>query len=114
MQNPSLPDNRHCQLTHSPIYSTSSTGRCHIALADRNDADRTTPIASAARGSVQSGFNDVAPAALGTVRVARPHRSLQIRCGLSPADQQAYDRSWPVEDTSTLGHGGHGTQLSGI
>jgi hypothetical protein len=31
-----------------------------------------------ARGSVQSGFNEVAIRALGTIRVARPHRSLQI------------------------------------
>ena len=37
-----------------------------------------------------------------------------IQCGLDPADQQAYDRSWPVEDTSRQGHGGHGTQLSGL
>ena len=42
------------------------------------------------------------------------YRHPLIRCGLDPADQQAYDRSWPVEDTSTLSHGGHGTQLSGI
>lgn len=37
-----------------------------------------------------------------------------IRCGLSPADQQAYDRSWLVEDTSRQDHGGHGTQMSGL
>ena len=42
------------------------------------------------------------------------YRHPLIQCGLNPADQQAYDRSWPVEDTSTLSHGGHGTQLSGI
>jgi hypothetical protein len=32
-----------------------------------------------ARGSVQSGFNEVAIRALGVVCVARPHRSLQIQ-----------------------------------
>jgi hypothetical protein len=37
-----------------------------------------------------------------------------IQCGLDPADQQAYDRSWPIEDTSRQSHGGHGTQLSGL
>lgn len=42
------------------------------------------------------------------------YRHPLIRCGLNPADQQAYDRSWPVEDTGGLGHGGHGTQLSGL
>ena len=35
-------------------------------------------IASAARGSVQSGFNEVAPPVQPGIRVARPHRSLQI------------------------------------
>ncbi len=42
------------------------------------------------------------------------YRHPLIRCGLDPADQQAYDASWPVEDSSQQGHGGHGTQLSGI
>jgi hypothetical protein len=42
------------------------------------------------------------------------YRHPLIQCGLNPDDQQAYDRSWSAEDTSTLGHGGHGTQLSGI
>ena len=42
------------------------------------------------------------------------YRHPLIQCGLDPADQQAYDRSWPVEDTSRQGHGGHGTQLSGL
>jgi hypothetical protein len=42
------------------------------------------------------------------------YRHPLIQCGLNPADQQAYDRSWPVEDTSRLSHGGHGTQLSGL
>lgn len=37
-----------------------------------------------------------------------------IQCGLNQEDQQALDRSWPVEDTSRLPHGGHGTQMSGI
>ncbi len=42
------------------------------------------------------------------------YRHPLIQCGLNPADQQAYDPSWPVEDTSKLDHGGHGTQLSGL
>lgn len=42
------------------------------------------------------------------------YRHPLIRCGLDPADQQAFDARWPVEDTSHQGHGGHGTQLSGI
>ena len=33
---------------------------------------------------------------------------------LDAADQHAYDAGWAVEDISTLVHGGHGTQLSGI
>lgn len=33
---------------------------------------------------------------------------------LDPADQQAYDAEWQVEDLSALAHGGHGTQLSGV
>jgi len=39
----------------------------------------TTPLAFAARGSVQSGFNEVAHRAQRRVAVARPHRNLQIR-----------------------------------
>ena len=52
---------------------TSATG-----LTAHNGADGTTPIASLPRGSVQSGFNEVAIRALGIPGVARPHRSLQI------------------------------------
>ncbi|MCY1669548.1 S8 family peptidase [Novosphingobium sp. SL115] len=33
---------------------------------------------------------------------------------LSPADQQACEAGWHGEDVSLQGHGGHGTQLSGI
>lgn len=32
---------------------------------------------------------------------------------LNAADQQAFDAGWNVEDSSNLGHGGHGTQMSG-
>ncbi len=42
------------------------------------------------------------------------YRHPLIQCGLNSADQQAYDRSWSVEDISTLSHGGHGTQMSGL
>jgi len=42
------------------------------------------------------------------------YRHPLIRCALDPADQQAYDKAWSPEDISTAGHGGHGTQLSGI
>jgi hypothetical protein len=37
-----------------------------------------------------------------------------IACGLTPADQQAYDHRWSPEDISIQPHGGHGTELSGI
>jgi hypothetical protein len=33
---------------------------------------------------------------------------------LAEQDQQAFDPDWSVEDISNQGHGGHGTQLSGI
>jgi hypothetical protein len=33
---------------------------------------------------------------------------------LAERDQQAFDPGWSVEDISNQGHGGHGTQLSGI
>lgn len=33
---------------------------------------------------------------------------------LAEQDQQAFDPGWSVEDISNQGHGGHGTQLSGI
>uniref|UniRef100_A0A9E8CS87 S8 family serine peptidase n=1 Tax=Bosea sp. NBC_00436 TaxID=2969620 RepID=A0A9E8CS87_9HYPH len=33
---------------------------------------------------------------------------------LAAADQQAFDPGWNVEDVSNQGHGGHGTQLSGV
>jgi hypothetical protein len=61
-----------------PDGTTLSISRDHLALAAGNGTDHTIPIASAARGSVQSGFNDVALATLAIVGVARPHRSLQI------------------------------------
>ncbi len=32
---------------------------------------------------------------------------------LLPADQQAFDAAWNVEDVSVQAHGGHGTQMSG-
>ncbi|OAI83051.1 S8 family peptidase [Agrobacterium pusense] len=37
-----------------------------------------------------------------------------IQAALAQADQQAFDPGWNVEDVSNQGHGGHGTQLSGI
>lgn len=37
-----------------------------------------------------------------------------IELALAAADQQAYDASWPIEDLSNSGHGGHGTQMSGL
>ncbi|HEY3892434.1 MAG TPA: S8 family peptidase [Bradyrhizobium sp.] len=42
------------------------------------------------------------------------YRHPLIQLALNPADQQAYDATWSPEDLSTLDHGGHGTQLSGI
>ena len=48
-----------------------------LVFSVRNGASDKTPIASLARGSVQSGFNEVAWLAFGVVRVARPG-SLQI------------------------------------
>src|SRR3954454_18534078 len=46
--------------------TTPSDDRDLLALAAGNSANHTTPIASEARGSVQSGFCDVAHAALAT------------------------------------------------
>jgi Subtilase family len=37
-----------------------------------------------------------------------------IQPALAQADQQAFDPGWNVEDVSNQGHGGHGTQLSGV
>ena len=40
-----------------------------------------------------------------------------VRPALNPADQQAWDNSWNVEDSgfpTPLGSGGHGTEMSGI
>jgi hypothetical protein len=42
------------------------------------------------------------------------HRHPLIGLALTPADQQAYDASWSVEDLSHGIHGGHGTQMSGL
>ena len=42
------------------------------------------------------------------------YRHPLIQCGIDPADQQAYRRDWSAEDISRFGHGGHGTQLSGL
>jgi hypothetical protein len=61
-----------------PDGTTSSADRNHLALPAGNGADHTSPIALAARGSVQSGFNEVALGMRAITGVARPHRSLQI------------------------------------
>ena len=50
-----------------------------IGFSTPNGASDTTPIALLPRGSVQSGFNEVALQVLRLARVARPHRSLQIQ-----------------------------------
>jgi hypothetical protein len=42
------------------------------------------------------------------------YRHPLIQRGLAPTDQQAYDKSWSVEDESRGDHGGHGTQMSGL
>ncbi len=42
------------------------------------------------------------------------HRHPLIGLALTPADQQAYDASWSVEDLSHGIHGGHGIQMSGL
>jgi hypothetical protein len=60
------------------VTATPKTRASAQVFPARNGASNTTPIASLPRGSVQSGFNEVAIRALGVVCVARPHRSLQI------------------------------------
>lgn len=37
-----------------------------------------------------------------------------LKVALDPADQQAYLPDWSIEDTSRNGHGGHGTEMSGL
>ena len=65
-----------CAFTTTPNAHTSA-----LVFSARSAATDKTPIASLARGSVQSGFNEVAHRAQCQIRVARPHRSLQIRTG---------------------------------
>ena len=77
-----------------PNGTTLSTGRDHLALAASNGTDHKMPIASAARGSVQSGFNDVALATLAIVGVARPHRSFQILSRFSRPGRVSISRSF--------------------
>jgi hypothetical protein len=48
------------------------TDRDHLALSAGNGADHTSPIALAARGSVQPGFNEVALGMRAITGVARP------------------------------------------
>ena len=62
-----------CAFTTTPNAHTSA-----LVFSARSAATDKTPIASLARGSVQSGFNEVAHRAQCQIRVARPHRSLQI------------------------------------
>jgi hypothetical protein len=52
-----LPQPRHAA---DPVTATSKAGLNTLASTMRNGAEATTPIASLARGSVQSGFNEVA------------------------------------------------------
>src|SRR3954454_2726112 len=55
-----------------PTMPASSAAMPHYTVA-------TSPIALSARGSVQSGFNEVAPQRpASAVQAPRPHRSLQI------------------------------------
>src|SRR6516165_9700739 len=61
-----------------PVTPTSRAGLNTPAFTARNGAGNTTPIASLARGSVQSGFNEVALRAVRRTSAPRPHRSLQI------------------------------------
>jgi Subtilase family len=42
------------------------------------------------------------------------HRHPLIGLALTPADQQAYNANWSVEDLSHGIHGGHGTEMSGL
>src|ERR1700730_8727798 len=60
------------------VTATPRTRTSALVFSARNDASNTTPIASLPRGSVQSGFNEVAHTPRCWFRVARPHRSLQI------------------------------------
>ena len=60
---PQPPDRRR---SHTPAPISASSAR------------HTPPIALVARGSIQSGFNEVALPGVWRDRVARPHRSLQI------------------------------------
>src|SRR5215469_15749263 len=69
-------DQRLNQDRHDWAPRTSTPLGCTVTTRDR--AGDTTPIAPPARGSVQSGFNEVAIRALAIAFVARPHRSLQI------------------------------------
>ena len=65
------------------VTATPKTRASALVFSARNGASNTTPIASLPRGSVQSGFNEVATRTLGVVCVARPHRSLRIQVSLA-------------------------------
>jgi hypothetical protein len=52
--------------------SRCDVDRDHLALPAGNGADHPSPIALAARGSVQPGFNEVAPGMRAITGVARP------------------------------------------
>jgi hypothetical protein len=73
-------------------------------LAACSGTDHTIPIASAARGSVQSGFNDVALDVRGVLCVARPHRSLQI----------PFDRDHPIRSILIIHSGGSRSSIQVI
>ena len=83
------------------VTATPKTRASARVFPARNGASNTTPITSLPRGSVQSGFNEVATRTLGAVRVARPHRSLQIpesawlRFCVDRHDSHSRIRPWP-------------------
>lgn len=94
------------------------------AIAELRIASENPSVFTGMRGEEQQGWADdlagrVTPPpahapAVCLLDSGSTHGHPLIRLALDPADQHAYEPAWSVEDVSTNGYGGHGTEMSGL
>jgi hypothetical protein len=94
------------------VTATPKTRTNALVFSARNGASNTTPIASLPRGSVQSGFNEVALCVARLDGATRPHRSLQIpaieRCDSLPNGDDSPREMLNGDSADDPPHGAYG------
>ncbi|NTG38806.1 S8 family peptidase [Agrobacterium rhizogenes] len=99
-------------IAHTDTIAELRTARDTPAFFMEMDGAEQRAWAAETAGRVVAPGDDTPAVCLLDSGSTRRHPLIQP--ALTAEDQQAFDAGWSVEDVSNQGHGGHGTQLSGV